>query len=168
MNFNHVRGFTRINSEAQAYQVLRWFLKKRRLMGSKIRQDKRVYAYATHREDNIRVGSYYQIQHTKNHGTYFICYSPELFQPMVDKALELAVMQTGDLNLADKLRKFVQNGSIESMCDAAIFTYLCADGDPLQLLPFGELGEQAYKDYVELGQVGKDFWNKFLQEIENE
>jgi len=132
-------GYKRINSEAEAYQLLRWYFKKKRLHGAEIRFDKRLYSHTN--PLNIEVGAYYKIWDHPLGGRFFQVYGKNSLTHMIDKAKALAWTVCNVNHLYFPLDG---NASIEGRCEDYLITYFINGGALEGTAEFGRMANEIF------------------------
>jgi len=132
-------GYKRINSEAEAYQLLRWYFKKKRLHGAEIRFDKRLYSHTN--PLNIEVGAYYKIWKHPLGGRFFQVYGKNSLTYMIDRARELAAT-VGDVNPV--YSSLFKNDSIEGRCEDYLIDYFLNGGTLEGAAEFGSMANEIF------------------------
>lgn len=149
------KNYTRINSEAQAYQVLRYVMKKQRLRSPGIREDKRVFIIGD--LFDIEVGAYYSISREPVGKTIISIVGKHQFRHFIDVAKNLLLkMEGGDTfvyAIEQELFGCSTDMSIEEKCFHYLMAYEMLGGDLTKHKYFGKMIEDISEINSELEKI---------------
>ena len=137
------KNYTRINSEAQAYQVLRYVMKKQRLRSPGIREDKRVVIIGD--LFHIEVGAYYSVSRETSGKTIISIVGKHRFRHFIDVAKNLLLSVDGGdtfvFAIEQELFGTFTDMSIEEKCFHYLMCYEMLGGDLTKHKYFGKMIE---------------------------
>jgi hypothetical protein len=146
------KNYTRINSEAQAYQVLRYVMKKQRLRSPGIREDKRVVIIGD--LFHIEVGAYYSVSRETSGKTIISIVGKHRFRHFIDVAKNLLLSVNGGdtfvFSIEQDLFGAFTDMSIEEKCFHYLMAYEMLGGDLTKHQYFGTIIEDVSEINSEL------------------
>ena len=135
--------YTRINSEAQAYQFMRYVMKKQRLRSIGIRQDKRVIILGDLL--HIEVGAYYRIHRLPSGFMAIQILGTHQFKHLIEVAKNLLLSVDGGdtfvFAIEQELFGTFTDMSIEEKCFHYLMCYEMLGGDLTKHKYFGKMIE---------------------------
>jgi len=147
--------YTRINSEAQAYQFMRYVMKKQRLRSPGVREDKRVVIIGD--LFDIEVGAYYSVSREPSGKTIIGIVGKHRFRHMIDVAKNLLLnMDGGDTfvyAIEQELFGCFTDMSIEEKCFHYLMCYEMLGGDLTKHKYFGKTIEDISEINSELEKI---------------
>jgi hypothetical protein len=151
--------YTRINSEAQAYQFMRYVMKKQRLRSIGVRQDKRVMILGDLL--HIEVGAYYRIHRLPSGLSVIQILGTHQFKHMIDVAKNLLLSVGGGEDCVDTIEHGIfaafTDMPIEEKCFHYLMSYEMLGGDLTKHKYFGSMIEDILEIKGELeGTYGQE------------
>jgi len=147
--------YTRINSEAQAYQFMRYVMKKQRLRSIGIRQDKRVIILGDLL--HIEVGAYYRIHRMPSGFMVIRILGTHQFKHLIEVAKNLLLSVDGGdtfvFALEQELFGTFTDMSIEEKCFHYLMCYEMLGGDLTKHKYFGKTIEDISEINSELEKI---------------
>jgi hypothetical protein len=146
------QSYKRINSESEAYQVLRYLLKKQRLSGGGIRQDKRFALLG--KLEYVTVGAYYRIRRTYSGLIAFDICGTHQISHLVDVARQkLLSLQNGEelAYFIDDIIAYFSDFSIEEKCAQYLLMYFQSGGSLEDVRMFGSIAEKQFEMVKKIG-----------------
>ena len=155
------KNYTRINSEAQAYQVLRYVMKKQRLSSPGIREDKRVVIIGD--LFHIELGAYYSVSRETSGKTIISIVGKHRFKHFIDVAKNLLLSLDGGEDCVDTIEHGIfaafTDMPIEEKCFHYLMSYEMLGGDLTKHKYFGSI----IQDILEIKQ---ELEGTYGQEVE--